>query len=53
MTEDGRMLFVKLPPNLQEQVVREQAKRQEKRPWVMIAHPTNTDVGDVTTALEL
>jgi hypothetical protein len=51
--EEWRMLFVKLPATLQEQIVREQSKRREKRPWVRIAYPPGLDAADVITAMEV
>ena len=52
-SEEWRMLFVKLPPNLQEQIIREQTKRREKRPWVRVTFPSDLDPTDVLTAVQM
>jgi len=38
-TEEWRMLFAKLPARWQEAVVKEQAKRRERKPWVRVSVP--------------
>jgi hypothetical protein len=51
-TEERRMLFTKLPPGLQEQLLREQAKRRVNKPWVRLTFPTRVHGPAVLTEIE-
>ena len=50
--EEWRMIFVKLPNEWRKQVIREQAKRRESRPWVRITFPPGLTAEEALLAVE-
>ena len=49
--EEYRMIFTQLKPHMQEQLLREQAKRRTSRPWVSVAISENVRIVDLLEAL--
>jgi len=50
--EEQRMLFRKLPESLQRQVMQEQAKRRDRKPWVRVVIPAGYSSDALTTLIE-
>ena len=50
--EEWRMIFGKLPNEWRKQVIREQAKRRESRPWVRLTFPSGLTTEEALLAVE-